>query len=757
MVINDNLAPDALIDLALFQAKMSPDGRLLHFARGRIGTFWLRQSLTAFGSITIALLADWQLGLYLAGLALAGEGFDLLLLWRVVQRLEHGRTDWRNRALVLLGGAVQSGTISACVALCWQAIPIHESRFFAAAFLASAGINAGLARPLYRPAANLRLMMFLLTGFAMMAVDLTHSALATSREYGFFAAGFALLNYISLLLIRMLERNYEQRRDHEFTLLTHQYQQQLAQQKLAHGASDSQRLALVAKYAHDSIVILDPMGRIEWVNDGFCRITGYDFAEAIGQFPADLLNAPDTDRATLDRLEQSRAAQIPVRVEILNRVKSGRLLWMETSINPIFDEGGRLQLWVAVERDISEAKEREAELARARLAAEEAGQSKSRFLANMSHEIRTPMNGVIGVAELLAETPMSPAQSAYVETIRDSGKALLAIINDILDLAKLQSGTSMLEQEPFSPRACVERALRILGPDAQKKAIKLRLDDPGGDPWVIGDEGKLRQIVLNLAGNAVKFTQVGAVGVTMTLPTAASDLLEIAIHDSGIGIAPDRLQAIFDSFSQADDGISRQFGGTGLGLTICAMLAEGMGGGIDVRSELGKGSVFTLRARLPLAEAATAAAPPQERRKQPRVRAGLTVMAAEDNRTNMMILRKMLQGTVANLIEVQNGDLAVTLYRDDPPDVILMDISMPVKDGLQAAREIRAWEGAQGLPHCPIIALTANAFGEDREAARLAGFDGFLVKPLSRIDLLVAISGFFPEKSLAHDPRRLAL
>ncbi len=757
MVIDDNLAPDALIDLALFEARMSPDGRLLHFARGRIGTFWLRQTLTAFGSITILLLANWQLGLALAGVALAGEAFDLALLSRVVKRLEQGQTGWINRALALTGAGLQSSTIAACVALSWQAIPIHESRFFAAAFLASAGINAGLARPLFRPAADLRLLVFLLTGVGMVAVDLTHSALSSSREYGFFAAGFGLMIYITVLLIRILERNYQQRRDHEFSLLTHQYQQQMAQQKLAQSASDGQRLALVAKYARDSIVILDPVGRIDWVNYAFSRVTGYDFDEAVGQFPSDLLNTPDTDPATLDKLKHSRDTQTPVRVEILNKSKSGQIMWMETSINPVFNPDGRLQFWVAVEREISEAKERETELARARLAAEEAGRSKSRFLANMSHEIRTPMNGVIGVAELLAETPMTEAQASYVDTIRDSGKALLAIINDILDLAKLQSGKAMLEAMPFSPKACVESALRILGPEAHRKALDLRLVDPGGDTWVIGDEGKLRQIVLNLAGNAVKFTPEGAVTVTMTLPTATSDLLEIAVADSGIGIAPDRLQAIFDSFSQADDGISRQFGGTGLGLTICSMLAETMGGRIDVTSQLGKGSVFTLRARLPLAEAATPPAPQRERRKQARVKAGLTVMAAEDNRTNMMILRKMLTGTVANLVEVTNGDLAVTLYCDDPPDVILMDISMPVKDGLQAAREIRAWEQKHGLPHCPIIALTANAFGEDREAARLAGFDGFLVKPLSRIDLLAAISSFFPEKALASDPRRMAL
>ena len=757
MVKSDDLAPDAVIDLVLFEARVSPAGRLVHYAKARIRTFWLRQSFTVFGSAVVGLLDSPQLGLSLVALTLLGEVFDYVLLKRVVLRLEHDLTDGYNRLMTLLGALVQSCTIGACVALTWQMVPIIEARFFAAIFLTSAAINAGLARSLCPAAANLRLVVYLAVAFKMMAMDLMQADLAGSRDYGFFAAGCLLLAYITLHLIGMTERNYKQRRDHEFSLLTHQYQQQVAQQKLAQSAADSQRLALVAKYARDSIVILDPSNRIEWVNDAFTRITGYSFDEACGQFPGDLLNTPDTDPATLAKLHHSQQTRTPVRVELLNRSKHGQVMWIETSINPIIDAYGKLQLWIAVERDISEAKEREAELARARLAAEEAGQSKSRFLANMSHEIRTPMNGVIGVAELLAETKMTAAQASYVETIRDSGKALLSIINDILDLAKLQSGKATVEALPFSAKACVERVLRILGPDAQKKGLDLRLVDPGPDNWVVGDEGKLRQIVMNLVGNAVKFTAQGSVVVTMTLPTGTNDRFEVAVQDSGIGIAPDRLQAIFDSFSQADDGISRQFGGTGLGLTICSMLAERLGGGIAVQSDFGKGSTFTLRAQMPLTQTHAPRAGPRERRTVARIRQGLTVMAAEDNRTNMMILRKMLQGTVAQLVEVQNGDLAVTAYRQDPPDIILMDISMPIKDGLQAAREIRAMELAEDLPRCPIVALTANAFGEDREACRLAGFDGFLVKPLSRLDLLAAISSYFPEKALPEDARRVAL
>ena len=734
----------ALADFALFEAKVSPDGKLLQYARGRIRSFWLRQTLTAFGSLVILALNSAPLGLILATLALFGELVEATALRWVILQLKVGKSGPWPRAVTLASAAFQGMTIAACVVLCWRLVPVYETRFFAVAFLISAAINAGIARPYVRAAADIRLGIFIWTGIAMVALDLSQTALTAHGDYSFFAASCVLLTYITVLFIHLLERNQEHRERHEYAMLKHQHEQVLAQNQLADAARNSQRLAMVAKYANDSIIISDPDGGITWVNDAFTRITGYGFDEVIGRNPADFLNAPGTDPASIARLQRSRETVTPVRAEILNKHKFGRLMWVETSIIPIFDDDGHLQTWIAVERDISEAKEREAELARARHAAEEAGQSKARFLANMSHEIRTPMNGVIGVAELLSETKLSTDQATYVETIMDSGKALLAIINDILDLAKLQSGKSTLESLPFSPTKCIDSAVRILGPTASKKGLHLAFAPPGTDVLVVGDEGKLRQIILNLVGNAVKFTHDGAVTITLRPPTTTGDVIEIDVTDSGIGIAPDRIAAIFDSFSQADNGISRQYGGTGLGLTICSMLAQEMGGGITVRSQIGRGSTFTLQVRLPLA-LAPAAPPPGERRAVARLRPGLRVMVAEDNGTNMMIVRKMLQPSVATLVEVTDGEQAVTQYQFTPPDLVLMDVSMPVKDGLQATRDIRVLEAELALPRCPIVALTANAFGEDREACRVAGFDGFLVKPLSRVDLLAAINDFCPD------------
>ena len=531
---------DALIDLQHFEQRTSAAGRLRHYACNRIETFWQRLTLTLLGSLTIFLLASPELGLLLAAIGFCGEVLDIWALSYVIFRLECGDEGPWPRRIALGSAMLHAATTGAFVVGIWRWIPLPEARYFASTFLICVTINAGLGRPHFRQAANVRLAVYVVTGFLMMALDLQSRALATSINYGFFAAGFGLLAYITLLFIAMIEQNHEQRLSNEYILLKHQHDQALARVELAQSAKISQRLALVAKYANDSIIISAPGGRIEWVNDAFSRITGYDFAEALGQFPADILNAPGTDLETLGRLANARAHLRPVRADILNRTKSGRLVWMEISIIPIFDDGGRLQAWIAVEREITEAKEREAELARARQATEAAGQAKSHFLANMSHEIRTPMHGVIGVAELLSDTVLDDTQTAYVDTILESGRLLLGITNDILDLAKLRSGKATLEVLPFSAAACIESVLRILGPEAMRKGLTLRLDAPPSPRTVLGDEGKLRQIVLNLVGNAIKFTGSGAVTVALRWSQGPESLLEIAVADTGIGIASHR-------------------------------------------------------------------------------------------------------------------------------------------------------------------------------------------------------------------------
>jgi PAS domain S-box-containing protein len=723
------------------QLRASPAGRLQAYVRGRRRGFWLRQTLTLIGAVSIWMITSPALGMVAAGLALSGEILDIAVLAWVSRRIALEGASPRLARIATLSGGLQALTIAACVVLTWHFIPLIESRFFATAFLVAAIINAGLPRPYFRPAADLRLVIFAVTSAVMLGMDLQVLRASERGAYGFFAAAFGILVYISALFIAHVQHFHDTRRR--------------AEAELEQVGEDNQRLALVAKYANDSVVLTDQNGLISWVNEAFTRLTGYAYDEAVGHSPGSLLNTPQTSAETLERLAEARAKLVPVRTEIFNRTKGGGRLWMETSITPIFDAEGNHRLSIAVERDISEGKAREAELARARAEAEEAVKAKARFLANMSHEIRTPMNGVLGVAELLAETPLSPQQADYVETIVESGRALLDIINDILDLAKLQSGKTLLETRAFSLTECIERVLRILRPVAAKKGLELVFAPPDVVPeQVLGDEGKLRQVLMNLIGNAVKFTHDGQ--VVLRLRPGPAGRIEIDVADTGIGIAPDRVAQIFESFTQADNAISRQFGGTGLGLTISAMLAELMGGEISVHSDLGRGSVFTLALVLPPAPAeatplrpAVAVAGAEET-----LPAGLRILVAEDNRTNMMIVRKMLDRAGVAVIEAVTGAEAVDLCRECAPDLVLMDISMPVMDGLEATRLLRAEEAAQHLPHRPILALTANVFGEDREACRAAGLDGFLVKPLSRTELYAAIRAHVPDgpAGLSHRP-----
>ncbi|MCW1918175.1 ATP-binding protein [Rhodobacter sp. KR11] len=731
---------EVLLDLKRLEHRMSPQGRLLSFAHGRLRAFPMRLALTFYGVAVLAMLESPNLALLLALLSMVGEAFDALGLRTAIAWTERdiarGVQSRRPLRVIALFTVVQALTLVASVDLAWSHSVDHGIQFFAAVFLAGAIINAGYGRLHLPQIADLRVAIYLTAGVLLNTWEMAQTPGGVSKDHMYMAVSFLLLAILAALFILTAQRNHEHRRLSEYRLLRHQQEQDLARAELAKSARDSQRLALVARYANDSILLCAPDGRIAWVNDAFTRITGYTLSEVMGQLPAEVLNADETDGATTSRLVEARRRQQPVRAEILNRGKSGRLFWVETSITPIFAEDGALVHWIAVERDITEAKAREAELARARLVAEEAVQSKSRFLANMSHEIRTPMNGVIGVAELLSQTRLNATQRDYVETILDSGRLLLEIINDILDLAKLQSGSSALEARPFDLRAMVEGVVRILTPVAAKKGIALRIEMEG-PAAVLGDEGKLRQILVNLVGNAVKFTLAGEVVLKVRPPCVPGQMLEIAVQDTGIGIAPDRIQRIFESFAQADNGISRQFGGTGLGLTISSMLAERMGGGISVRSEIGHGSTFTLRVAMPLTGLAPVEATAAAKTE---LRPGLRILVAEDNRTNMMILRKMLKDQVAALIEAEDGEEALRLWHETQPDLVLMDVLMPKKDGLQATRDIRLAEAEGGLPHCPVLALTANAFGEDRAACLAAGMDGFLVKPLSKQDLLSAIA-----------------
>ena len=386
--------------------------------------------------------------------------------------------------------------------------------------------------------------------------------------------------------------------------------------------------------------------------------------------------------------------------------------------------------------DITTLVEREHELEAARAAAEAGERAKAEFLATMSHEIRTPMNGVIGLATLLEETELTPGQRESVTTIARSAEALLEVINDILDFSKLNAEKMTVATDPVDAGAVVDDVAGLLAITARAKGVALRVDRaPGVRAWRLGDAKRLRQCLLNVVGNAIKFTDAGEVAVT--LADDPDGALTIAVRDTGIGIPADKLGAVFNAFEQVDSKATRRFHGTGLGLAITSRLVGLMGGRLEVDSNEGAGSTFTMR--LPLAPCEPPAEAGAAGDRAADDFGGLRVLLAEDNAVNCMVFEKFLEPTGADIEICGDGAAALEAFRARPPDIVFMDLSMPVMDGLEATAAIRAVEAERRLPATPVVALTANAMDADRQRCLDAGMDDFLTKPLSREALLSTI------------------
>ncbi|RZJ26024.1 MAG: response regulator, partial [Brevundimonas sp.] len=386
---------------------------------------------------------------------------------------------------------------------------------------------------------------------------------------------------------------------------------------------------------------------------------------------------------------------------------------------------------VTICTDITELKRDTRALAEARDAAQAANSAKSQFLANMSHEIRTPLNGVIGVAQALANTDLSAQQAEMLELIQSSSRTLQVLLSDILDLARVESGRLELTEEAFDLGRAVRESAQLYETSAREKGLQFFVEiDPAVDRWIAGDVVRLKQILTNLVSNSVKFTDQGFVCLTaMPGPVRAGQpTLRFAIDDTGIGFDSDTRNRLFSRFEQADGGITRKFGGSGLGLSISRQLAEMMGGELDCESEPGGGSCFSLTIPMRPAEA-----PAAKVTENSALAAGddrrLRVLLADDHPVNRKVVEMILSQAEIDLTAVEDGAQALSALRDGDYDLILMDMQMPVMDGLTATREIRLHELTMGLPRTPVVMLTANALPEHIASAEAAGADRHLAKP----------------------------
>ena len=497
-----------------------------------------------------------------------------------------------------------------------------------------------------------------------------------------------------------------------------------------------------------SVVITDDSGVIQYANPLLTLEMGKSKTEIVGHHLQSLLGVESSrdlaNHAMLQALQQGQSWV----GELVGHDRQGGELWEEVHLAPVKDEKGRITHYVVVMLNINQRKYYEQELRRARDAAVEANQAKSGFLAHMSHEIRTPMNGVLGMAQILAREGLTPDQHKMIDSILAAGRSLLGIINDILDLSKIEAGQLQLEPRPFDLNRTLAHVVSIGGVNARAKGIDLRLAvDPAIVGGWLGDALRLEQVLFNLAGNAIKFTEKGEV-VIHVRPLeldAGHGRLRFEIEDSGIGMDAEAVARLFTPFSQADASITRRFGGTGLGLSISKRLVELMGGEIGVRSTPGVGSVFWFD--WPASRVAAPEPEPKasgERGSKPPGWVdlkGLRVLVVDDSAINRSVAQRALKLAGVAVTLANDGEQALNRLREQPDgyDVVLMDIQMPVMDGLTAARAIRA---DPALASLPVLALSAGVLEEERESALAAGMNDFITKPLDLQQLNVLLARF---------------
>ncbi len=518
----------------------------------------------------------------------------------------------------------------------------------------------------------------------------------------------------------------------------------------------NERFLVMADTLPACIWISDEDGRFTFVNKAWLDLTGRQREAFLGEGFYDQVHPEDVGNVrALDRLANVNRGEASLDYRV--RDARGTYRWCFDTWRPRFDADGRFLGHIGLMVDITTRHELDAALHDAKERAEVASRAKAEFLATMSHEIRTPMNGVIGVTGLLLDTPLAPAQRRLAEIVRESGEALLTIINDILDFSRLELGKLAIENVDFRVDDLCEGVLSIMRVRASQRGLELQLRLAANLPHALnGDPGRLRQLLLNLVGNAIKFTKVGYVRLVASGEAIGDGRyrLRFDVIDTGIGIASEAQANLFQRFVQADSSATRRYGGTGLGLAICRELCRLMGGDIGVESAPGRGSRFWFTV---VCGRGAAAGGRKADATPPRLARPLRILVADDNSVNQLLVTTLLGKMGHRTDSVGNGAEAVAAMRQIPYDVVLMDVHMPEMDGLGATRAIRRLQGPAA--NVPIVALTADAMAGDRETFLAAGMNDYVAKPIVISTLIAAIGRATGVAVLADDsppPRPMA-
>ncbi|MDB5827697.1 MAG: fold family protein, partial [Variovorax sp.] len=523
---------------------------------------------------------------------------------------------------------------------------------------------------------------------------------------------------------------------------------------------EASRKTLVAARRHVAVADVARVAQWEWdVSSGRIFLsTRWD--EMIGEAAPDslwdmreLLSRvhPDDVQAVRTALQDALSGDSD-RYVVEHRVAAAEgWIWIE-SVGMITERGadGEPSKLTGYNRDITQRREMMAEVDKARAEAEESSRVKGEFLANMSHEVRTPLNAILGLTRLLHQSKLDAEQRRYLQLVDSSASALLGLLNDVLDLSKIDAGKLVFEQIRFDVERWINDVVALHGPAAEKKGVRVDIEiAPDVPPVIVGDPGRLRQVMSNLMSNAIKFTERGSIEVRLAVDDEQGDLpprrqrLLFSVRDTGIGIPEDKQRQIFEAFTQADASTTRRHGGTGLGLAICARLVSMMDGEIRVTSRVAsqgqQGSTFSFTAVFDEANDDFSVLSEPAPLDILTVH-GLNVLLAEDHAVNELLMRKLLGGMGCTFTVVRNGEEAVSAWQKQRFDLVLMDVQMPVMSGFDATAQIRAREAAMpGRQRTPIIALTANAMAGDRERCLAAGMDGYVSKPVSPARLAEAM------------------